>query len=120
MKIWNVYNDFFDKYEKEKKLIRPFIPKDCKHNAHMYYVILPTEEKRDELISYLKENGISASFHYVPLHTSPVGKKYGYKIGDLPITEEYSSRLIRLPLYADMSKDDLDYILDVLRKKLEV
>ncbi len=110
MDIWNKYNDFFEKYEKEEKVIRPYIPSECEHNAHMYYLILPTAEKRDELIAYLKSKEIGAPFHYIPLHLSPVGERYGYKEGDLPYTEEYSSRLIRLPLYADMTKEEVNMV----------
>ncbi len=110
MDIWNKYNDFFEKYEKEGKVIRPYIPSECEHNAHMYYLILPTAEKRDELIAYLKSKEIGAPFHYIPLHLSPVGERYGYKEGDLPYTEEYSSRLIRLPLYADMTKEEVNMV----------
>jgi len=110
MRVWNRYNKFFEKYEKENKVTRPYIPKECDHNAHMFYLILPTAEKRDELISYLKERNISAPFHYIPLHLSPVGEKYGYKPGDLPLTEEYAARLIRLPLYAEMTDKEVDEV----------
>ena len=83
----------------------------------MYYMILPTAKERDEMIQYLKENGIMAPFHYIPLHLSPVGEKYGYKEGDLPYTEEYAARLIRLPLYADMEDEDVKKVCKVLQKK---
>ena len=118
MHIWNTYNTEFEKLEEEGKLIRPYIPEYAKHNAHMYYIVLPTEEKRNELMDLLKQNGISATFHYIPLHTSPVGQKLGYRKGDLPVTEEYASRLLRLPLYADMSEDDLKYVCDTIKKIL--
>ena len=110
MDIWNKYNDYFAQYEKDGKVIRPFIPEECEHNAHMFYLIMPTKEERDNLITFLKEKDIIAPFHYIPLHLSPVGKKYGYKEGDLPLTEEYSSRLIRLPLYADMSEEEVNKV----------
>ncbi len=110
MDIWNKYNDYFAQYEKDGKVIRPFIPEECEHNAHMFYLIMPTKEERDNLITFLKEKEIIAPFHYIPLHLSPVGKKYGYKEGDLPLTEEYSSRLIRLPLYADMSEEEVNKV----------
>ena len=106
MNIWNTYNDSLEELEKQGKLIRPYIPEYAKHNAHMYYIILPTEEIRNNLMDKLKERGISSVFHYIPLHTSPLGMSLGYKQGDLPKTEEYSARLLRLPLYADMTKED--------------
>lgn len=84
----------------------------------MYYIILPTEQKRNELIEKLKENEISAVFHYIPLHTSPMGARLGCKKGDLPVTEEYSGRLLRLPLYADMTEAENNYVINKIRKML--
>ena len=104
MKIWNSYNEKLEELEKQGKLVRPYIPEYAKHNAHMYYIVLPTEEIRNDLMDKLKQNGVSATFHYIPLHTSPMGIKLGYKAGDLPVTEEYAGRLLRLPLYADMTE----------------
>lgn len=112
MQAWYLYNDKLELLEKNNKLIRPYIPNYAKHNAHMYYIVLPNERIRDNLISALKEKGISAVFHYIPLHTSPMGKKLGYKEGSLPVTEEYAKRLLRLPLYADITEDEVNYICD--------
>lgn len=112
MQAWYLYNDKLELLEKNNKLIRPYIPNYAKHNAHMYYIVLPNEKIRDNLISTLKEKGISAVFHYIPLHTSPMGKKLGYKEGSLPVTEEYAKRLLRLPLYADITEDEVNYICD--------
>ena len=111
MNVWNRYNGAFETLEKEGKLIRPFIPDYSTHNAHMYYFIVKDENTRNGMLSLLKENGIGAVFHYIPLHTSDMGKRFGYKTGDLPITEEYASRLIRLPLHANLSDSDIDYII---------
>lgn len=116
MHIWNAYNDSFEKLEKEGKLIRPSIPEYAKHNAHMYYIVLPNENIRNNVISKLKENEISAVFHYIPLHISPMGINLGYKIGDLPITEEYSARLLRLPMYADMPEENLNKVCSFIKK----
>lgn len=110
MKAWNLYNEKLEELEKCNNIIRPYIPHYAKHNAHMYYIVLPNEEIRDNLITKLKEKGISTAFHYIPLHTSPMGKKLGYKEGDLPITEEYSRRLLRLPLYTDITEDEVNYV----------
>ena len=118
MRIWNHYNEAFKELEKQGKLVRPYIPEYAKHNAHMYYIILPTEQKRNELIEKLKENEISAVFHYIPLHTSPMGARLGCKKGDLPVTEEYSGRLLRLPLYADMTEAENNYVINKIRKML--
>lgn len=118
MNIWNTYNENFEDLEKQGKLIRPYIPEYAKHNAHMYYIILPTEKIRNELMDKLKEKGIASVFHYIPLHTAPVGIKLGYKKGDLPKTEEYSARLLRLPLYADMSKEEIKIVIDEIKNIL--
>lgn len=115
MHIWNTYNDAFLELEKQGKLIRPYIPEYAKHNAHMYYIILPTEEIRNKVMDKLKQKEISSVFHYIPLHTSPMGLKLGYKQGDLPKTEEYSARLLRLPLYADMSEEEIEKVCKSLK-----
>ena len=116
MNIWNSYNNALESLEKDGKLARPYIPEYAKHNAHMFYIVLPTEDIRNKLMMYLKENGIGATFHYIPLHTSPMGQRLGCKKGDLPITEEYAGRLLRLPLYADMSKEDNQYVIDKVKE----
>ncbi len=110
MHIWNTYHQTFKSLEEQEKLVRPYIPDYAKHNAHMYYLVLPNEELRNNVMEQLKKEGILAVFHYIPLHTSPMGRKLGYKEGDLPVTEEYAKRLLRLPLYPDMSKEELDFI----------
>ncbi len=117
--IWNKYNDALEKYEKKKIVQRPFIPSYATNNAHMYYVILKDEDTRARLIKRFKENEIEAPFHYIPLHLSPMGMKYGYKEGQLPITEEYSLRLIRLPLYFDMTDEEINKVIKVLTEFLD-
>lgn len=118
MRVWNYYNEALEDLEKNEKLIRPYIPSYAKHNAHMFYIVLPTENIRNSLMVKLKENGIGATFHYIPLHTSPVGLKLGCKKGDLPVTEEYAGRLLRLPLYANMADEDCKYVVDKIREFL--
>lgn len=112
--IWNKYYNAFENLEKEGYLIRQYIPEYNSHNAHMFFLILPNQEIRDTMINKLKERNISSVFHYIPLHTSPMGVKLGNKKGSLPITEEFSARLIRLPMYAGMSEEDLEYIIDTI------
>lgn len=119
IKVWNKYNEALEKYEKDGIINRPFIPSYATNNAHMYYVILKNEETRARLIKRFKENEIEAPFHYIPLHISPMGEKFGYKVGDLPITEDYSSRLIRLPLFADLKEEEVDKVIKVLTEFLE-
>lgn len=81
----------------------PRIPPECESNFHIFYMILPTPELRSELIDWLRARGVHAVFHYVPLHSSPMGMSYGYKPGDLPVTEDISARLLRLPMYYELS-----------------
>jgi dTDP-4-amino-4,6-dideoxygalactose transaminase len=95
----------------------PVCPEECRHNAHLFYLLVETAPgDRDRLIAYLKKKNIHAVFHYVPLHTSPMGQKMGYKEGDLPITEEMSQRLIRLPCYYELTREDQDRVIDAIRE----
>ena len=113
--IWNTYHKGLEELEKSGKLTRQYVPEYAKHNAHMYYIILNDTKQRDEVIEKLKKKGIISAFHYIPLHDSPMGEKLGYKKGDLPITEEYSSRLVRLPLWADMTDAETQYVIDSIK-----
>jgi dTDP-4-amino-4,6-dideoxygalactose transaminase len=107
---WNYYYSAFEELEKSGLLRRPIIPANCKHNGHLFYILLKDEKSRDDLISYLKQKGILAVFHYLPLHLSPIGLKLGYSKGMLPKTEDLASRLLRLPLFYGITKDEQDYI----------
>lgn len=116
--INNLRKSVFEKYyngtkklEEMGMLKRPFIPKYNEINYHMLYLILNSEKERNDLLEHLKENDIIATFHYLPLHTSPMGLEMGYKEGDLPITESISSRIIRLPLYAGLSDEEVEKVL---------
>ena len=82
--------------------MHPIIPADCVHNAHMYYVLLPSTEKRAALIEHLKSKDIHTVFHYIPLHDSEMGLKFGRTSGDLAHTTDLASRLLRLPLWLGM------------------
>ena len=118
MSIWNSYYEGLADLEKEGKLIRPFIPEYTTHNAHMFYIILPSKDIRDKMILKLREKGISTVFHYIPLHSSPMGETFGYKKGDLPITEEYSERLLRLPMFVDLTESETQYIIRSIKECL--
>lgn len=88
-------------------------PEECRHNAHLFYLLIDTAVgDRDRLIAYLKKKDINAVFHYIPLHTSPVGLGMGYKEGDLPITEDLSKRLVRLPCYYELTREDQSRVID--------
>lgn len=101
---WRRYHDAMAPLEETGKLRRPIIPKDCQHNAHMYYILLESLEKRTEVIAQLKEQNVHAVFHYVPLHNSPAGKKYGRTSGELQHTGDLADRLLRLPLWVGMDE----------------
>ncbi len=118
MRVWNYYNANLEELEKQGKLVRPYIPSYSKHNAHMFYIVLPTEKTRNNLMTKLKEKGISATFHYIPLHTSPMGQRLGCKKGELPVTEEYAGRLLRLPLYADMKQEEMEFVCKSIKEIL--
>ncbi len=102
--IWQRYHAALAPLEVAGKLRRPIIPQGCQHNAHMYYILLESLEKRTEAIARLKEQNILAVFHYVPLHSSPAGKKYGRASGELRHTDDLSDRLLRLPLWVGMDE----------------
>jgi dTDP-4-amino-4,6-dideoxygalactose transaminase len=112
--IWNTYHQSFASLEEQGKVRRPVIPPDCKHNAHMYYLLLPNLKQRTAFIESLKEQGIGAVFHYIPLHDSPMGKKYGRTSGDLKNTVELSERLVRLPFWLGIEEDLVDVIRQIV------
>lgn len=93
---------------------QPFIPKDCIHNAHMYYIKLPNLESRSDFIHYLREHGVMSVFHYIPLHSAPAGKKYGRFFGEDRYTTKESERLVRLPMYYQLSQADKEYVVKTI------
>lgn len=99
MESWNTYNKLLKPLEYGERIGLPHIPKECKHNAHLFYIKAKDLEERTALISFLKGKGISAVFHYTPLHSSPVGGKYSRFYGNDIYTTVESERLVRLPLY---------------------
>ncbi|MCL1829971.1 MAG: dTDP-4-amino-4,6-dideoxygalactose transaminase [Oscillospiraceae bacterium] len=110
LSIFSYYFNSFEELEKAGKLRRPVIPSYCEHNAHIFYILLDSEEQRDNLLSFLRTKGVGAVFHYVPLHLSKVGREIGYQPGDLPVTESAASRLLRLPLFYDLTESELEHI----------
>ena len=99
LQIWDVYHEAFAELEERGLIRRPLIPRDCAHNAHMYYLLLPDLGQRTRFIKRMADEGIQCVFHYVPLHSSPKGLEVGRAIGDMRITDELSSRLVRLPFW---------------------
>ena len=116
LRTWNKYFDAFEDLEKAGKIERPFIPSDCKHNAHMFYLKCRDLKERTEFIRFLKENDILAVFHYVPLHSAPAGQKYGRFNGEDVYTTKESERLVRLPLYYGLTDADSDHIIEKVKE----
>ena len=110
--IYDYYNEGLKVLEEQEKIQRPVVPDGCRHNAHMYYIKVKDLETRSRLISYLKENGICTAFHYVPLHSSPAGEKFGRFFGEDVYTTKESERLLRLPMFYNLSMSDVEYITD--------
>ena len=106
LESWNTYYHELISLQDEGKIELPTIPTGCKHNAHMFYIKCRDIEERSALISYLKENGILAVFHYVPLHSAPAGLKFGRFSGEDSYTTKESERLLRLPLYYGLTRQD--------------
>jgi len=102
--LWSVYHQWLEKLERTERLRRPIVPKECIHNAHMYYVLLPDLGQRARLIGELREAEIHAVFHYVPLHSAPAGLARGRAGGDLPVTTDLADRLLRLPLWLGLEE----------------
>ncbi len=118
--VYERYRERLAPLEAEGLLRLPRIPDDCRTNYHIFYILLPDGPTRDGLMHHLKERGILAVFHYVPLHSSPMGLKLGYREGQLPVTEEISARLLRLPLFHEITEAEQEEVIhevtDYLRR----
>lgn len=111
LKSWDLYYKTLKPLQDMEKIELPIIPEGCVHNAHMFYIKVKDKEERARLIQYLKENEISAVFHYIPLHTAPAGIKYGRFSGKDIYTTKESERLLRLPMYYGLKQDDIAYVI---------
>ncbi len=114
LNLWATYHQWFVALEKEGKVRRPIVPHDCHHNAHMYYLLLPDFDKRTEFIAKLKAHNVQTVFHYVPLHSSPVGVKMARVHGDMTNTDSLSQRLVRLPLWLGLEPEQVEVIQQVI------
>lgn len=114
--IWNKYDKIFRQYNNIIKT--PIIPENCKHNAHMYYLLFKDLKTRTKFIEYMKQNEIMTVFHYIPLHSSPMGKKYCKTIGKMVITDRISETLVRLPMFYELSDEEIQIITTTAEKFL--
>lgn len=114
LQSWNRYYEGLKDLKEAGKIELPYVPEYCEHNAHMFYIKAKDLEERSALISYLKENGVTAVFHYIPLHTAPAGKEYGRFHGEDKYTTKESERIIRLPMYYELDEQDAKKVMDLI------
>ena len=112
IKIWNNYDYAFRSLGETKELSLPNIPNQCKHNAHIYYLILHNSGDRNRFIKYMNKNNIDCYFHYVPLHLSVAGREYGNIPMSLNITEHYADCIVRLPLWFGLSEKQQEKVIN--------
>ena len=117
---WNRYYEQLLPLKKEGKIDLPTVPEGCVHNAHMFYIKARDLEQRTRFISYMKENGVLTVFHYIPLHTSPAGQKFGRFHGEDRYTTRESERLVRLPMYYGLTLDQVDFICGLVKNFFEL
>lgn len=116
LNVWNTYYEGLKPLMEAGKIELPVVPKDCTHNAHMFYIKAKDIKERSELISFLKANEILSVFHYIPLHSAPAGLKFGRFAGEDEYTTRESERLARLPLYYGLTQEQNEYIIDKVKE----
>lgn len=115
---WDVYHKAFEDMEREDLIRRPVIPAECQHNAHMYYVLLSPDIDRQTILSQLKSSGVNALFHYVPLHSSPGGKRYAREGSTMNVTDRLSNSIVRLPLWVGLPQRQQNHIVNLMKSLL--
>jgi len=118
MLIWRRYNKAFEKLENIGKIQLPVIPDNCKHNAHMYYLLLNNANDRNQFINSMKKKGVNCIFHYVPLHLSVAGVKYGFCHESLNVTESHAERIVRLPLWVGLANNKQEMVIKAVYEVL--
>jgi len=116
LKSWGKYFSDLKDLRDDGYIELPYIPKDYVHNGHMFYIKTKNLDERTRLINYLKANGVSSAYHYVPLHSAPAGLKFGYFVGKDVYTTVESDRLLRLPMYYGLRPEDIDIVVSLIRK----
>jgi len=110
--IWHLYDQALFEWGNKMGIGLPYVPEECEQSYHMYYLVLPSLDARQRMIAQLKANGILSVFHYQPLHLSEMGQRFGGKLGDCPVTEQVSDRLLRLPFYTGLQEADQCRVID--------
>jgi dTDP-4-amino-4,6-dideoxygalactose transaminase len=118
-KIWETYDSELKPWASKTGIRRPTIPDYCEQAYHMYYLLMPDVEKRQRFIGHLKEFGINAVFHYQPLHLSPMGMKFGGKLGDCKVAEKAGDCLVRLPFFNSMTDENAERVIEMTKKFLK-
>ncbi len=115
-RIWETYYESLREWADANEIGLPTVPAHCEQSYHMFYLLLPSADDRQALINHLKRRDILSVFHYLPLHLSEMGRRFGGKIGDCPVTEDVSDRLLRLPFYNDLTETDQQEVVDTVRQ----
>ena len=113
-KIWNNYNEQLKDWAEKHGVLLPHVPVDCEQPYHIFYLILRSLEQRQSFIVHLKEHGILSVFHYLPLHLSEMGRRFNERVGECPVTENISDRLVRLPFFYDLTESDQQFIIQTI------
>lgn len=113
-RVWNYYSTRLRGWAEEAGVRLPLVPPHCEHPYHMFYLLLPSLAHRQALIAHLQARGILSVFHYLPLHLSDMGRRFGGKPGDCPVAEDVSDRLLRLPFYNDLSEEDQAFVVSAI------
>lgn len=116
--IWSRYQEAFAEAEQEGLLRRPVVPPETSQNGHLYYLLLPDNSRREWLIAELARVNVDSVFHYIPLHSSPAGRRYGRAAGRLEVTDRVSANLLRLPLWVGMSDAQIDHVIEAVHDAL--
>jgi dTDP-4-amino-4,6-dideoxygalactose transaminase len=113
-RVWELYYTSLRDWAVDHDVQLPYVPAECEQSYHMFYMLLPDLERRQKLITYLREHGVYSVFHYLPLHLSDMGQHFGGKAGDCPVTESASDRLIRLPFHNSLTVNEQEQVIDLL------
>ena len=116
MRSWKLYDKLLTPLDENGMIELSSIPKECTHNAHMYYIKMKDLDDRTRMLKHLKDNGIGAVFHYIPLHSSPAGQAFGRFHGEDKFTTKESERIIRLPMYYGLRENEIEYIVEKVKE----
>jgi len=116
LEVWNWYYERLKDWAVRSGVVLPFIPDECRHNGHIFYVLMPTSDAQEHALKELRKKGIQAVFHYVPLHFAPMGRRVGRMHGSLSVTDDVAARIIRLPIWPAMNEGMVDGICNVLQR----